>query len=361
MEKAASTQNYYIVAIVYVLRGINMIQSFPEFPISRLRRLRSSSSIRNLVSETILDPSKLIYPLFISAVDKSKCEIASFPGQYRYPIGEDLIARIDELTRLRIKSFLLFGIPSKKDELGSEAYSDDGIVQRALTFIRERFGRKVVLITDVCLCEYTSHGHCGIISNGDVDNDLTLSYLAKMAVSHAKHGADIVAPSDMMDGRVKAIRQALDDAGFKNVAIMAYSAKYASALYGPFREAVDSAPKFGDRRGYQMDPRNLLEALKEVQLDIMEGADIVMVKPALWYLDVIRMIREAFNVPIAAYSVSGEYTMIKLLAEKGLADERKLVAEAILAIRRAGADMIITYYAPLIASMILDGTINDLF
>ncbi|MHC1628703.1 MAG: porphobilinogen synthase [Candidatus Nezhaarchaeales archaeon] len=338
-----------------------MKHSFPEYPISRPRRLRLNNLIRSLVSETFLDPSKLIYPLFISAIDENKREIPSFPGQYRYPVGEDLILRIDELTRLRIRSFLLFGVPSRKDELGSEAYSDNGVIQRALTLIRERFGKKVILITDVCLCEYTSHGHCGILSNGDVDNDLTLSYLAKMAVSHAKHGADVVAPSDMMDGRVKAIRQALDDAGFKNVAIMAYSAKYASALYGPFREAVDSAPKFGDRRGYQMDPRNSLEALKEVYLDIMEGADIVMVKPALWYLDVIKMIKETFNVPLAAYSVSGEYTMIKLLAEKGLADERKLVAEAILAIKRAGADMIITYYAPLIASMILDGTINDIF
>ncbi|MHC1637091.1 MAG: porphobilinogen synthase, partial [Candidatus Nezhaarchaeales archaeon] len=226
-----------------------MKHSFPEYPISRPRRLRLNNLIRSLVSETFLDPSKLIYPLFISAIDENKREIPSFPGQYRYPVGEDLILRIDELTRLRIRSFLLFGVPSRKDELGSEAYSDNGVIQRALTLIRERFGKKVILITDVCLCEYTSHGHCGILSNGDVDNDLTLSYLAKMAVSHAKHGADVVAPSDMMDGRVKAIRQALDDAGFKNVAIMAYSAKYASALYGPFREAVDSAPKFGDRRG----------------------------------------------------------------------------------------------------------------
>lgn len=354
----------YNAALSHYKRGVTVTNASlisPEFPVSRPRRLRLNSAIRSLLSETALTPNKLIYPLFISAVDNSKQEISLFPGQYRYPISEELISRIDELINLGIKSYLLFGIPSKKDELGSEAYSDRGIIQRALSFIRERFGKKVILATDVCLCEYTSHGHCGIVKNDNVDNDLTLNYLAKMAVSHARYGADIVAPSDMMDGRVKAIRQALDDSGFKDVIIMAYSAKYASTLYGPFREAVNSTPKFGDRRGYQMDPRNSLEALKEVYLDIVEGADIVMVKPALWYLDIIRMIKNAFNIPLAAYSVSGEYTMIKLLAEKGLADERKLAAEAIIAIRRAGADMIITYYAPLIASMILENTINDLF
>ncbi|MEM1812184.1 MAG: porphobilinogen synthase, partial [Candidatus Nezhaarchaeales archaeon] len=251
-----------------------IFSAHPGFPISRPRRLRVNNIIRALTSETYLTPSKLIYPLFISAIDKHKQEIPSLPGQYRYPIGEELIEKIDELNALGVRSFLLFGVPSKKDEFGSEAYSDEGVVQRALSFIRERFGKKIVLMTDVCLCQYTSHGHCGIVRNQVVDNDLTLKYLAMTAVSHAKHGADVVAPSDMMDGRVKAIRQALDDSGFKDVAIMAYSAKYASALYGPFREAADSAPKFGDRRGYQMDPRNSLEALKEVYLDIMEGADV---------------------------------------------------------------------------------------
>ncbi|MEM1872683.1 MAG: porphobilinogen synthase [Candidatus Nezhaarchaeales archaeon] len=338
-----------------------IFSAHPGFPISRPRRLRVNNIIRALTSETYLTPSKLIYPLFISAIDKHKQEIPSLPGQYRYPIGEELIEKIDELNALGVRSFLLFGVPSKKDEFGSEAYSDEGVVQRALSFIRERFGKKIVLMTDVCLCQYTSHGHCGIVRNQVVDNDLTLKYLAMTAVSHAKHGADVVAPSDMMDGRVKAIRQALDDSGFKDVAIMAYSAKYASALYGPFREAADSAPKFGDRRGYQMDPRNSLEALKEVYLDIMEGADVIMVKPALWYLDVIKAIKETFKVPVAAYSVSGEYAMIKLLAREGLGDEKKLVAEATLAIKRAGADVIITYYAPLIASLIREGAIDELF
>ncbi|MCS7139498.1 MAG: porphobilinogen synthase [Candidatus Nezhaarchaeota archaeon] len=335
--------------------------SFPSFPIMRPRRLRLKSTIRALTSEALLDSSKLVYPLFISASSESKQEIPSLPGQYRYPVSEELVARIDELFSLGVRSFLLFGIPSRKDELGSEAYSDNGVIQRALSLIRERFDDKVVLITDVCLCEYTSHGHCGIVRGNSVDNDLTLSYLARIAVSHARYGVDMVAPSDMMDGRVKVIRQALDDAGFKDVAIMAYSAKYASALYGPFREAVDSAPKFGDRRGYQMDPRNAVEALREVYLDIMEGADIVMVKPALWYLDIVKMVKETFKVPVAAYSTSGEYAMIKLLAERGLGDERRLVAEATFAIRRAGADIIITYYAPLIASMIRDGVANELF
>lgn len=339
----------------------DILLGFTGFPTTRPRRLRANSIIRTLVSEAYLTPSKLVYPLFISAIDKHKREITSLPDQYRYPIGEELIEKVDELDKLGVRSFLLFGIPSRKDELGSEAYSDDGVVQRALSFIRERFGKRIALITDVCLCEYTSHGHCGIVKNVVVDNDLTLSYLAKMAASHAKHGADMVAPSDMMDGRVKVIRQALDDLGFKDVAIMAYSAKYASVLYGPFREAADSAPKFGDRRGYQMDSRNLTEALKEVYLDIMEGADIIMVKPALWYLDVIKAVKETFKIPVAAYNVSGEYAMIKLLAREGLGDEKKLVAEATLAIRRAGADIIITYYAPLIASMIREGIIDELF
>jgi porphobilinogen synthase len=265
------------------------------------------------------------------------------PGIFRQSI-DNAIEEIEEARDLGIRAVLLFGIPERKDELGSEGYDDNGIIQRALRRIKERVDG-VLLITDVCMCEYTSHGHCGVIEDGEVKNDQTLQYLSRIALSHAKAGADIVAPSDMMDGRVGAIREALDKNGFENVAIMSYSAKYASAFYGPFREAAESAPQFGNRRGYQMDPPNVREALREIALDIEEGADIVMVKPALSYLDVIRAARDGFNHPIAAYNVSGEYSMVKAGGRLGWIDETQVMMEVLTSIKRAGADIIITYFA----------------
>lgn len=331
-----------------------------EFPSVRLRRLRKNSSIRDLVAEVKIDSSSLIMPLFVKEGLEGRESIDGMPGQERLSIKE-LLKEVSELLDLGVKAILLFGIPLKKDDFGSSAYDKDGVVQRAVKEVKKNFGEEVTVITDVCLCQYTSHGHCGILLEKDmqkiIENDKTIEALAKIALSHAEAGADIVAPSDMMDGRVGAIRRALEDAGYTNTAIMSYSVKYASSLYGPFRSAAYSKPAFGDRRIYQMDPRNVREALREVELDISEGADIVMVKPASWYLDIISLIKNNFNVPVAAYSVSGEYTMIKLIAEKGLIDEKQAVWEQLHSIKRAGADIIITYYAKEYARWLRDGQI----
>jgi len=314
-----------------------------EFPQMRLRRLRRSEALRALIRETKVDVGDLIYPLFIVEGNKIKQEISSMPGQYR--LSSDLLPKeAEEIARLGIPAIILFGIPKRKDEVGSSAYHPKGVIQQAIRAIKKATP-ELLVVTDVCLCEYTSHGHCGVVVDGYVDNDKTLELLAKTALSHAEAGADMVAPSDMMDGRVKAIRQALDGNGFQNIPVMAYAAKYASAFYGPFREAAESAPQFGDRRSYQMDPPNWREALREVEQDIAEGADIVMVKPALPYLDVIRKVRDTFNHPLAAYSVSGEYAMVKAAAQQGWLDEKRIVLEILTAIKRAGADIIITYYA----------------
>lgn len=312
-------------------------------PIIRPRRLRSSTVIRDLVSETRLDVRSFIYPLFVVEGRGVRSEVSSMPGVAQLSV--DLaVQEAREAADLGVPAVLLFGIPDKKDEVASEAYRRDGVVQRAISEIRERVPGMLV-VTDVCLCEYTSHGHCGVIRDGDVHNDLTLDLLARAALSHAEAGAHVVAPSDMMDGRVGAIRRSLDAAGREGVSIMAYSAKYASAFYGPFREAAESAPQFGDRRGYQMDPANAREALREVELDIREGADLVMVKPALAYLDVISRVRAAVNLPVAAYNVSGEYSMVKAAAKLGWLDEKRAALEVLTAIKRAGADVIITYFA----------------
>lgn len=309
----------------------------------RHRRLRARKEIRDLVRETRLDPSNFIYPLFVVEGENIKEEISSMPGTYHYSVDR-LPEIIDEIISAGVKGVILFGIPSYKDEVGSSAYICEGIVQKAIIKIKE-IEEALWVITDVCMCEYTSHGHCGIVHNQTVDNDETLLYIAKIALSHAVAGADMVAPSDMMDGRVAAIRDILDTNGFQNIGIMAYSAKYCSAFYGPFREAADSAPKFGDRNSYQMDPANGRMAINEIEKDINEGADIIMIKPALSYLDIICKARDKFNVPIAAYSVSGEYTMIKSAAKLGYINERAVALETLLSIKRAGADMIITYYA----------------
>ncbi len=321
---------------------------FPEY---RPRRLRRTENIRALVRETHLTVDDLIYPIFICEGKKVKQEIRSMPEVYRFSIDQAL-EDIKEAVDLGIKAVLLFGIPDKKDEIGTSAYIEKGIIQRAVRTIKEKFP-ELIVITDVCLCEYTSHGHCGIIKDGEVDNDLTLEQLARVAVSHAKAGADIVAPSDMMDGRVGRIREALDSTGFTNVAIMSYSVKYCSSFYGPFREAAESAPKFGDRRSYQMDPANSREALREAYLDIEEGADIIMVKPAMPYLDIIKMLREEFNYPVAAYQVSGEYAMIRAAGKLGWLDEDRVLWESLISIKRAGADLIITYFAKKVAKMLI--------
>jgi porphobilinogen synthase len=296
-----------------------------------------------MVSETKLSVDDFIYPMFIAPGRRFKEEISSMPGIFRQSV-DNAIREIKQVKELGIKAILLFGIPELKDELGSEAYDENGIVQRALREIRERFN-SMVLFTDICMCAYTSHGHCGIIRKGQVDNDETLKYLGQIALSHARAGADIVAPSDMMDGRVGVIRNALDEDGLINTGIMSYSAKYASAFYGPFREAAKSSPEFGDRREYQMDPPNVREALREIALDIEEGADIVMVKPAMSYLDVIRAAREEFDYPLAAYNVSGEYSMVKAAGRLGWIDENLVIMEMLTSIKRAGADIIISYFA----------------
>jgi porphobilinogen synthase len=313
------------------------------FPATRLRRLRRTESLRGLVRETELSPSHLIQPLFVVAGERVRDEVESMPGVERFSISE-LVAECTEIAAAAVGAVLLFGIPSAKDESGSGAYDDEGVVQMAVRALKEAHP-DLTVITDVCLCEYTSHGHCGFVRDGEVDNDITVELLAKTAISHAEAGADAVAPSDMMDGRVGTIRHQLDEEGHPGVPIIAYSAKYASAFYGPFREAAESTPEFGDRRGYQMDPANAAEALREVELDLEEGADMVMVKPALPYLDVIRRVKEAAGVPLVAYQVSGEYSMLKAAAGKGWIDERAAALETLTSIRRAGADAIVTYYA----------------
>ena len=310
----------------------------------RTRRTRRSEALRGLVRETRLDPASFIYPLFVTYGADVRQPIESMPGQYRLSVDQ-LAREAGELRSLGVRAVLLFGVPASKDATGSEAYAADGIVQQATRALKAA-DPELAVIADICLCEYTDHGHCGVLTpTGEVDNDPSLELLARMAVSTAEAGADVAAPSDMMDGRVGAIREALDGAGFESLPIMAYSAKYASAFYGPFREAVDSAPQFGDRRGYQMDPPNVREALREVAADAQEQADIVMVKPALAYLDVIRAVRESTDLPLAAYNVSGEYAMLKAAAANGWLDERGAILETLTAIRRAGADMIITYHA----------------
>lgn len=324
-----------------------------SFPVNRMRRLRRTQTLRRMVRETQVSADCLIYPLFAAHGMDAKVEVPSMPGVYQMSV--DLICKeAEEAANLGIPAVLLFGIPAQKDEMGSEAYDRDGIVQHAVRAIK-RTVPELVVVTDVCLCEYTSHGHCGVIKDGDVANDETLSLLARTAVSHAEAGADIVAPSDMMDGRVQAIRDALDQEGFTNTAIMSYAAKFASAFYGPFREAAECAPRFGDRSGYQMDPPNRREALREMSLDLEEGADILMVKPALAYLDVISDARASFDVPIAAYNVSGEYSMVKAAAQRGMLDERRAMLEILTAIKRAGADLIITYWARDFASAARQG------
>ena len=315
------------------------------FPATRLRRLRRSGALRSLVRETRVDRADLVYPLFVGPESRANEEL---PALGRFSV-DDLSGEVEELLGLGLSAVILFGIPEEKDEEGSGAYASDGIVQRALRSLRERYP-DLVLVTDVCLCEYTSHGHCGVIENGEVANDATLELLARTAVSHVEAGADVVAPSDMMDGRVAALRAALDDAGFGETAILSYAAKYASAFYGPFREAAESAPSFGDRRGYQMDPANVREALRECELDVAEGADALIVKPALPYLDVIRAARERFDLPVAAYNVSGEYAMVKAAAARGWLDERQAATESLTAISRAGADFIVTYWAKELAA-----------
>ena len=313
------------------------------FPTHRMRRLRRTQRFRNLVRETRLNPESMIYPIFVCPGEKVRSEVSSMPGQYNLSVDNAVkVAR--EAEQAGVGGIILFGLPREKDEVGSDCYDENGIVQTALRAIRENV-RDLLLITDVCMCEYTSHGHCGVIKHNDVNNDATLKLLADSAVSQVRAGADMVAPSDMMDGRVAAIRQALDAEGFTNTPIMAYSAKYASGFYGPFREAAGAAPRFGDRRSYQMDPPNAREALREIELDIDEGADIVMVKPALSYLDIIARAREQFDVPLAAYQVSGEYAMIEAAARNGWIERERIIVETTTAIKRAGADILITYYA----------------
>jgi porphobilinogen synthase len=320
------------------------------FPVNRLRRLRKNQNIRRLVRENHLLVDDLIYPIFIEDGKDNKKEIPSMPGIFRWSLDR-VNEELDEVVNLGVPAVLLFGIPSHKDEVGSDTWNEEGIIQRAIRHIKKHYPNLYV-ITDVCFCEYTSHGHCGVLHDHDVDNDLTLENTKKQVVSHAKAGADMVAPSGMMDGVVKTIREALDEAGYKHIPIMAYSAKYASSYYGPFREAADSTPTFGDRRTYQMDPANRREALREVAIDIEEGADIVMVKPALSYLDIIRDLRNTFNVPIAAYNVSGEYSMIKAAGKFGWIDEKKVMLETLISMKRAGADIIITYFAKEVAKIL---------
>jgi porphobilinogen synthase len=318
------------------------VSSYPDV---RLRRFRRTAPLRGLVRETRLDLESFVMPLFVAPEPLRNEDL---PGMSRHSV-DGVLREVEELVRLGVQAVILFGIPAEKDEQATGAWEDDGIVQQALRALRPRFP-ELVLMTDVCLCEYTSHGHCGVIVDGEVANDPTLELLARTSVSHVEAGADVVAPSDMMDGRVRAIRDALDDGGFETTPILAYSAKYASAFFGPFREAADSTPAFGDRRGYQMDPANLREALRECELDLEEGADAIMIKPALPYLDVISAARDAFDVPIGAYNVSGEYAMIKAAAQRGWLDEQAAALESLTAIKRAGADLILSYWTKDLAS-----------
>jgi porphobilinogen synthase len=313
------------------------------FPATRMRRLRRTQALRNLVRETELSPRQLVQPLFVVAGEGVRQPVPSMPGIERFSISE-LVGEAAEIRAAGVRAVILFGIPADKDEQGSGAYGEEGIVQMAVRALREA-DPELIVITDVCLCEYTSHGHCGFVRDGEVDNDLTLELLAKTAISQAEAGADAVAPSGMIDGQVTAIRHQLDEEGHPNVPILAYSAKYASSFYGPFREAAESSPEFGDRRGYQMDPANAAEAVREAKLDLEEGADMIMVKPAVPFLDVIRRVKQETEAPLAAYHVSGEYSMLKAAAERGWIDERATVLETLTGIRRAGADVIVTYYA----------------
>ncbi len=320
---------------------------FPEY---RPRRLRKNEAFRSLIRETQLSAGQLIYPLFIVPGKNKREAIPSMPGVFRLSVDQ-LKKEAEECLKLGVRSVILFGLPEKKDGVGSGAHARDGIIQRAIKELKNK-APEMMVSTDVCLCEYTDHGHCGCIIGNEVDNDATLEILAKVALSHAQAGADMVAPSDMMDGRVAEIRAALDENNFEMIPIMSYAVKYASAFYGPFREAADCSPQFGDRRSYQMDPANSREALREANLDVEEGADILMVKPALAYLDIISKLKEEFDLPIAAYQVSGEYAMIKAAAEKGWIDEKRVMAESLLAIKRAGADIILTYFAKDMAKLL---------
>jgi len=318
--------------------------------IIRPRRLRRTPAIRDMVRETALSVKDFIAPLFVKYGRGEKEPISTMPGQYHFSV-DTIVKEAEELWALGIPSVILFGLPDKKDATGTRSWAEDGIVQQAVSAVKDRLPEMVV-ITDVCLCEYTDHGHCGVIKDGKVDNDATLELLARQAVTHAKAGADFVAPSDMMDGRVAAIRNALDTENFQDIGILSYAVKYASAFYGPFREAADSAPQFGDRSGYQMDPANAIEALKEAELDMEEGADIIMVKPAMPYLDIVRRVRELSLIPVAAYNVSGEYAMVKAAGMKGWIDEKKVMMEMLTSIKRAGADLILTYFAKEAASQL---------
>ena len=317
---------------------------------NRTRRLRTTGGIRSLVRENQLKIDDLIYPIFIEEGKGIKKEIESMPGIFRFSL-DILPEELNSVKELGIRAIILFGIPDSKDEIGSETWNDQGIIQKSIRFIKKHYA-ELYVITDVCFCEYTSHGHCGIIHNNDVDNDATLKNLSKQAVSHARAGADMVAPSGMMDGMIRTLRESLDKEGFYQLPIMSYAVKYSSSYYGPFRDAADSAPSFGDRRTYQMDPANRREALREADFDKEEGADILMVKPALSYLDIIRDLRNNYNIPIACYNVSGEYAMIKAAGEKGWIDEQKVMMESLLSMKRAGADLIITYFAKEVARLL---------
>lgn len=317
--------------------------------IHRPRRLRRSAALRDLVRETRLNPTDLIYPLFVCPGEGVRREVRSMPGVFNLSIDE-LVKEADQAVQLGITSVIVFGLPAHKDERGSEAYAEDGVTQRAIRALKREV-KELIVMADTCLCEYTSHGHCGIVENGEVENDRTLELLMETAISQARAGADVIAPSAMMDGMVAAIRYALDAGGYTEVPILSYAIKYASSFYGPFREAADSAPQFGDRRGYQMDPANVREAMREADLDVEQGADILMVKPALPFLDVIRATRERYNLPLAAYQVSGEYAQIKAAGQLGWIDEERVMMESLVSIKRAGADMILTYFAKEAAKM----------
>lgn len=323
----------------------------------RPRRLRKGELLRKMVRETRVDESSLIYPMFVKEGTNQKEEIPTMPGQYRYTVDR-VSEQLDALLDAGVTSVMLFGIPDHKDEVGSSAWAEDGIIQKALRAIKSEYADQLYVITDVCMCEYTSHGHCGMLCGCEVDNDRSLELLSRTALSHIQAGADMVAPSDMMDGRVRAIRTTLDANGYETAPIMSYAVKYASAFYGPFRDAAGSAPSFGDRKGYQMDYHNSREGIKEALLDVEEGADIIMVKPAMSYLDVVTKVKEAIHLPVAAYSVSGEYAMIKAGAALGYIEEEKIICETAVAAYRAGVDLYLTYYAPEIAKFIKEGRIG---